>query len=85
LANGTSEENHHEDPHVYLSTGSAEVNKKLSRMRAGSGAKFLVNVGNIQPNRIMVTGYGAEKPVASNTTPEGRAANRRVEILIDNR
>jgi outer membrane protein OmpA-like peptidoglycan-associated protein len=67
------------------STGSAEVNKKLSQARAESVAKFLVDVGNIQASRIMVTGYGAEKPVASNATPEGRAANRRVEILIDNR
>jgi OOP family OmpA-OmpF porin len=67
------------------STGSAAVNKKLSLARAESVAKFLVDVGNIQASRIMVNGYGPEKPVASNATPEGRAANRRVEILIDNR
>ncbi len=67
------------------STGGAAVNKKLSKDRAGSVARFLVDVGNIQASRIMVSGYGAEKPVASNATVEGRAANRRVEILIENR
>jgi outer membrane protein OmpA-like peptidoglycan-associated protein len=67
------------------STGSAAVNKKLSLARAESVAKFLIDVGNVQASRIMVAGYGAERPVASNETPEGRAANRRVEILIDNR
>ena len=67
------------------STGSASVNKKLSRARADSVTKFLVDVGNIKPSRITVTGYGAEKPVASNATVEGRAANRRVEVLIKNR
>ena len=67
------------------STGGAAVNKKLSKDRAASVAKFLVDVGNIKPSRITVTGYGPEKPVASNATNEGRAANRRVEILIDNR
>jgi outer membrane protein OmpA-like peptidoglycan-associated protein len=66
------------------STGSATVNKKLSLARAESVAKFLVDVGNIQASRIMVNGYGSEKPVASNATPEGRAANRRVDILIRN-
>ena len=78
------------DSHIEISghtdsTGSAAVNKRLSQARAESVAKFLVDVGNVQPARIMVSGYGAEKPVASNATPQGRAANRRVEILIDNR
>ncbi|MGW8309552.1 MAG: OmpA family protein [Thiogranum sp.] len=66
------------------STGSAAVNQKLSLARAESVAKFLVDVGNIEASRITVDGYGAEKPVASNETPEGRAANRRVDILIRN-
>jgi outer membrane protein OmpA-like peptidoglycan-associated protein len=66
------------------STGSAAVNKKLSLARAESVARFLVDVGNIEASRITTDGYGAEKPVASNETPEGRAANRRVDILIRN-
>jgi OOP family OmpA-OmpF porin len=67
------------------STGSEAVNRNLSRARADNVAKFLVEVGGISASRIMATGYGEAKPVASNKTPEGRAANRRVEILINNR
>ncbi|MGD2074337.1 MAG: OmpA family protein [Gammaproteobacteria bacterium] len=66
------------------STGSAQVNKQLSQRRAENVARFLVEVGGISPSRIIATGYGRERPVASNETPEGRAANRRVEILINN-
>ena len=67
------------------STGSETTNMNLSRARADNVAKFLVDVGGISASRIMATGYGEDKPVASNETPEGRAANRRVEILIDNK
>lgn len=78
------------DSHIEISghtdsTGSADINRTLSQARADSVARFLIDVGNIQSGRIMVRGYGPEKPVASNATSEGRAANRRVEILIDNR
>jgi len=66
------------------STGSATVNKNLSQARAANVARFLVEVGGISASRIAVTGYGAERPVASNETPQGRATNRRVEILINN-
>jgi len=66
------------------STGSAQVNKTLSQQRADNVARFLVEVGGISASRLMATGYGSERPVASNATPEGRAANRRVEILIRN-
>ncbi len=66
-------------------TGSDAINKKLSQARADNVAKFLAEVGGVSPSRILVTGYGEERPVASNETVEGRAANRRVEILILNR
>lgn len=66
------------------STGGAEVNKTLSQQRADHVAKFLTEVGGISASRIIATGYGKERPVASNETAEGRAANRRVEILIRN-
>jgi outer membrane protein OmpA-like peptidoglycan-associated protein len=67
------------------STGSEEVNRNLSRSRAENVAKFLVDVGGISKSRIITAGYGEDKPVASNETAEGRAENRRVEILINNR
>ncbi|MEA2078424.1 MAG: OmpA family protein [Pseudomonadota bacterium] len=66
------------------STGSAAVNRNLSRARADNVAQFLVAVGDIAASRIMASGYGEERPVASNETPTGRAANRRVEVLIIN-
>jgi outer membrane protein OmpA-like peptidoglycan-associated protein len=67
------------------STGSATVNRTLSRARAANVAKFLSAVGGIPASRIIATGYGEERPVASNETPQGRASNRRVEVLIINR
>lgn len=66
------------------STGSADANKILSENRARNVAKFFVEVGGIDAKRIQAQGYGQEKPVASNQTAEGRALNRRVEILIMN-
>ena len=66
------------------STGSDAVNMKLSEERADKVARFLAEVGGIARNRITVYGYGKTRPVASNETVAGRAANRRVEILIEN-
>jgi outer membrane protein OmpA-like peptidoglycan-associated protein len=47
-------------------------------------AAFLVDVGGIDATRVSSQGFGKERPVASNETKEGRAANRRVEIQILN-
>jgi len=66
------------------STGSDAVNMKLSEQRAGKVARFLTEVGGIAADRVTVYGYGKSRPVASNETVDGRAANRRVEILIEN-
>jgi OOP family OmpA-OmpF porin len=65
-------------------TGSADINKMLSENRATNVAKFFTEVGSIDAKRITAEGFGQEKPVASNLTAEGRALNRRVEILIKN-
>lgn len=62
-------------------TGSAAYNMTLSRNRAGSVANFL-EAQQVLPTRFTIMGYGEEQPVADNTTPEGRAANRRVELAI---
>nr|WP_136249453.1 OmpA family protein [Ningiella ruwaisensis] len=66
------------------SIGSNELNKALSTSRAEVVANFITQVSEIAPNRVSFTGHGKDKPVATNETPEGRAENRRVEILINN-
>ncbi len=64
--------------------GSDPFNKSLSQQRADKVAKFLREVGRIDAGRLASKGYGKERPVAPNETAEGRAANRRVEVLIIN-
>lgn len=64
------------------STGSQEWNQKLSLMRAQAVQVFLQNNG-IAPERIVSAGYGMDRPVADNSTREGRQQNRRVEIVIN--
>ncbi|MDT0581515.1 OmpA family protein [Brumicola blandensis] len=66
-------------------TGSAELNLALSKARAEVVANFITQVSEIENSRVTFTGFGKDKPVASNETPEGRAENRRVEILIVNK
>jgi outer membrane protein OmpA-like peptidoglycan-associated protein len=63
------------------STGSAAHNMDLSQRRAGSVMSFLVGQG-IAADRLASAGYGMERPIADNSTAEGRAKNRRVEIVI---
>jgi OOP family OmpA-OmpF porin len=66
------------------SLGSDQINMSLSQQRADKVAQFLVQVGRISPQRIEHKGFGESRPVASNETDEGKASNRRVEILIKN-
>jgi outer membrane protein OmpA-like peptidoglycan-associated protein len=63
------------------STGSEQYNLDLSRRRAESVAGYLVSRG-VSRARIETIGYGEQYPVSDNSTPEGRAGNRRVEIRI---
>jgi outer membrane protein OmpA-like peptidoglycan-associated protein len=63
------------------STGSAEYNQKLSERRANSVAQYLESQG-LASNRVVTVGAGATRPVADNATPEGRQANRRVELTL---
>jgi outer membrane protein OmpA-like peptidoglycan-associated protein len=65
------------------STGSEETNLKLSRERAAAVGDFLVTQG-IAQTRMTTKGLGPADPVASNDTAEGRAKNRRVEIVLAN-
>jgi outer membrane protein OmpA-like peptidoglycan-associated protein len=63
------------------STGSAEVNRALSKKRAEAVKQELV-AGGIPVESISVVGMGPESPVADNKTADGRAQNRRVEIEV---
>jgi outer membrane protein OmpA-like peptidoglycan-associated protein len=63
------------------SVGSAAYNQRLSEHRARSVAEYLSSQG-ILPARLLVAGRGETQPIASNSTPEGRARNRRVTIQI---
>jgi outer membrane protein OmpA-like peptidoglycan-associated protein len=66
------------------STGSQQLNERLSRERAESVKAFLVQQG-IADDRISTAGKGEADPIASNATPEGRADNRRVELILPER
>jgi len=63
-------------------TGDAEYNQYLSRQRAEGVAAYLEQNHNIDPSRIVVSWYGDTNPTASNSSPQGRALNRRAEIAI---
>jgi outer membrane protein OmpA-like peptidoglycan-associated protein len=63
------------------STGSQAANEELSRRRAEAVRDFLITHG-VDRDRIRAVGLGPSRPVADNKTPEGRANNRRVEIVL---
>lgn len=63
--------------------GSQDLNRKLSERRANAVIRYLIESHDIPQRRIIVPfGYGELKPVADNTTREGREQNRRVEVSI---
>ncbi len=62
-------------------TGNADSNLELSKRRANAVRAYLIDQG-IDGGRISADGYGIANPVADNSTREGRAANRRVELEI---
>lgn len=64
------------------SSGNDSINVPLSHNRAQAVANYL-NQRGVAAGRLSVAGRGASQPIASNATPEGRAQNRRVEILIN--
>lgn len=65
------------------STGTRQLNQKLSEDRAASVTKYLRETQNVPMRRILVpAGYGATHPDATNNDPQGRALNRRVDVKV---
>lgn len=62
-------------------TGSRQLNQELSERRAGSVADYLVT-RNVNRSRMLVQGMAFDQPVADNSSEQGRAQNRRVELYI---
>ncbi len=62
-------------------TGQATYNRGLSNHRAKSVRKYLASKG-IEHSRMVAKGFGPDRPVSDNETPEGREKNRRVEFNI---
>ena len=67
----------HTDAH-----GGDDMNQKLSQERAESVRQYMINAMRIPTYRLIATGYGETRPVASNETEAGRARNRRIDIVI---
>lgn len=67
------------------STGSAEVNDRLSQQRADAVLAYLVNNATVDANQIQAVGKAFSEPLASDRTAEGRAENRRIDVVIDPR
>jgi len=61
--------------------GGADFNRQLSQRRASTVARYLTSKGVVE-QRIMTAGGGEDHPIASNSTEQGRAANRRVEVTL---
>jgi OOP family OmpA-OmpF porin len=64
--------------------GDAAYNKQLSERRAELVKQFFVDNFELADDHLSTQGLGEARPIASNATPQGRQANRRVEVLILN-
>jgi len=65
------------------STGTKQLNQKLSEARAANVAQYLRETQNVPMRRILIpAGYGATHPNATNSDPQGRALNRRVDVKV---
>lgn len=62
--------------------GEATANMRLSQSRAQSVVDYLVKTGGVDVRQLEAKGYGVEKPVAPNTTPDNLARNRRIEFSV---
>ncbi|HMA97994.1 MAG TPA: OmpA family protein, partial [Wenzhouxiangella sp.] len=62
--------------------GEAGYNQGLSERRATAVRDYLVNEGGVDADRLMIRGYGEERPKVPNTSTENRQQNRRVELIV---
>lgn len=67
---------------VPISTGQFPSNWELSTTRATNAVKYMIKNFDLDANKISATGYGEFRPIESNDTPEGRAKNRRVDLVM---
>lgn len=77
-----------EDPLVIVeghtdSTGSSETNDRISQARADAVKGYLIANETISDDRVTAVGKGFSEPLASDRTEDGRAQNRRIDIIID--
>ncbi len=61
--------------------GASDANRRLSEARAAAVKQYLVTSHGVPADRLTASGFGDAKPVADNTTEQGRAQNRRVELV----
>jgi OmpA-OmpF porin, OOP family len=64
------------------STGSEEANEHLSQQRAEAVREYLITNGILPAEKILAVGHGSKRPLASNATGDGRAINRRIDVII---
>ena len=67
------------DPHK---ESNIRVDRTLSAMRAAEAAIYIGESGAIEPKKLVTISYGEHRPIADNSTPEGRAKNRRIEFIL---
>lgn len=89
LAEAIMELNTHENAFIMIDghtdiTGGNAINDALSFRRANAVRKYLIDMG-ANPKRMIAVGHGSRQPVADNSTPEGRAKNRRVIMTLKHR
>jgi chemotaxis protein MotB len=75
--------NGHTDNVPILFNDRFNSNWDLSAARAAAVADFLLDEFPANPASLSITGFADSKPVAENTTPQGRAQNRRIEIIVE--
>ncbi len=58
-------------------------NWDLSSARSSAVANYIIDNTSLEPGRISVSGFADSKPIGDNSTPDGRARNRRIEVIVD--